>query len=278
VLIDHLINPDVLAYARPGVEIRSVGKRSGRHSLPQAEINRLLIEAACDGRVVARLKGGDPFVFGRGGEEAEALVAAGIAWEVVPGISAGIAAAAYAGIPVLHRARASSVAFVSGHPGCDPGKVALEADTLVVFMCGSTIVRIARTLLARGRPRWMPVALICSGTTARHRCLAGHLSPLRRVASAARSPCRKVDLRIWHVLFTPAAVRFLFCEPMLGAVPRPLPSWMGTGLTPSGTFHSPKFCIGRSSAARVATVHGRCTSAGRAPLLSSAKRPERSCS
>jgi len=183
VLIDHLINPEVLAHARPGVEIRSVGKRSGRHSLPQAEINRLMIEAARDGRVVVRLKGGDPFVFGRGGEEAEALVAAGIAWEVVPGISAGIAAAAYAGIPVLHRERASSVAFVSGHPGCDPGKVALEADTLVVFMCGSTIARIARTLLARGRPRRMPVALICSGTTARQLVYTGALEELARLDS-----------------------------------------------------------------------------------------------
>src|SRR5256714_13313225 len=113
VLIDHLINPDVLAYARPGVEIRSVGKRSGRHSLPQAEINRLLIEAARDGRVVARLKGGDPFVFGRGGEEAEALVAAGIPFEVVPGVTAGVAAPAYAGIPVTHRELASGVAFLT---------------------------------------------------------------------------------------------------------------------------------------------------------------------
>ena len=181
VLIDHLVNPEVLAHARPGVEIRSVGKRSGRHSLPQTEINRLLVEAARAGRVVARLKGGDPFVFGRGGEEAEALVAAGIAWEVVPGISAGIAAAAYAGIPVLHRERASSVAFVSGHPGCDAGKVALEADTLVVFMCGSTIARIARALLARGRPRSMPVALVCSGTTARQVVYTGALGELARL-------------------------------------------------------------------------------------------------
>jgi len=183
VLIDHLVNPEVLAHARPGVEIRSVGKRSGRHSRPQGEITRLLIEAARDGRVVARLKGGDPFVFGRGGEEAEALVAAGIAWEVVPGISAGIAAAAYAGIPVLHRERASSVAFVSGHPGCDPGKVALEADTLVVFMCGSTIAGIARALLVRGRPRPTPVALICSGTTARQVVYTGALGELARLDS-----------------------------------------------------------------------------------------------
>jgi uroporphyrin-III C-methyltransferase len=195
VLIDHLVNPEVLAHARPGVEIRSVGKRSGRHSLPQTEINRLLVEAARAGRVVARLKGGDPFVFGRGGEEAEALVAAGIAWEVVPGISAGIAAAAYAGIPVLHRERASSVAFVSGHPGCDPAKLALEADTLVVFMCGSTIARIARALLARGRSRSMPVALVCSGTTARQVVFTGVLGELARLeheaynsASASRLP------------------------------------------------------------------------------------------
>src|SRR3989475_4926941 len=111
VLIDQRINPEVPAHARPAVEIRSVGKRSGRHSLPQAEINRLMIEAARDGRMVARLKGGDPFVFGRGGEEAEALVAAGIARGGVPGSSARIAAAAYARIPGLHPEPGPSVAI-----------------------------------------------------------------------------------------------------------------------------------------------------------------------
>src|SRR5207253_5962501 len=185
VLIDHLINPDVLAYARPGVEIRSVGKRSGRHSLPQAEINRLLIEAARDGRVVARLKGGDPFIFGRGGEEAEALVAAGIRWEVVPGISSGVAAAAYAGIPLTHRGAASSVAFITGHENpqkrrqpIDWSVTAHAADTLVIFMCAETIAEIAARLIEAGRAATTPIAIIRWGTYAHQEVYAGVLADI----------------------------------------------------------------------------------------------------
>jgi uroporphyrin-III C-methyltransferase len=181
VLVDHLVDREVLAHVRPGAVVKSVGKRAGNHSAAQAEINRMLIHAARAGRVVARLKGGDPFVFGRGGEEAEALVEAGVAWEVIPGVSAGIAAAAYAGIPVLHRERASSVAFVTGHPGRAAGKAALEADTIVVFMCGATIVSIARSLLARGQPRSTPVALIHAATTVRQIVYLGALGELARL-------------------------------------------------------------------------------------------------
>ena len=183
VLVDHLVAREVLAHVLPGAVIESVGKRAGNHSVAQAQINRMLIDAARAGRVVARLKGGDPFVFGRGGEEAEALAEAGVAWEVIPGVSAGIAAAAYAGIPVLHRERASSVAFVSGHPAFMARKAALEADTIVIFMCSSTIVSIARSLLARGRPRATPVALIHAATTARQIVYLGALAELAHLGN-----------------------------------------------------------------------------------------------
>jgi uroporphyrin-III C-methyltransferase len=185
VLVDHLVNPEILVHAPAVAEIRSVGKCRGSHSLPQKEINRLLVDGARSGRVVARLKGGDPFVFGRGGEEAEALVEAGIDWEVVPGVSSGVAAAAYAGIPLLHREWASSVAFIAGHPGADRDQLAADADTLVVFMCGSTIVEIARALLARGRSLATPVALIHAGTTPRQQVYLGSLGELARLSSLA---------------------------------------------------------------------------------------------
>src|SRR5690348_9533143 len=115
IVYDYLVNPETLAYGRRGVELIDVGKRAGHPSPSQSEINRILIEQARHGKTVARLKGGDPFIFGRGGEEAEALVEAGISWEVVPGISSGVAAAAYAGIPLTHRGASSSVAFITGH-------------------------------------------------------------------------------------------------------------------------------------------------------------------
>ncbi|HEX9578078.1 MAG TPA: SAM-dependent methyltransferase, partial [Myxococcales bacterium] len=163
------------------------------------------------------------FVFGRGGEEAEALVAAGIAWEMVPGISSGIAAAAYAGIPVLHREHASSVAFVSGHPGCDLGKVALEVDTLVVFMCGSTIARIARALLARGRRRSLPVALIASGTTARQAVYAGTLGELARL-EALELPTPVIAV-VGEVAALAAKLRWFGQPPLpLRAAPRRAPA------------------------------------------------------
>ena len=120
VLYDRLIPPGALDGARPDAELRYVGKEPGRPAVAQEEINRQLVELGGGGRRVVRLKGGDPFVFGRGGEEAEALAAAGVPFEVVPGVTAGVAAPAYAGIPVTHRDAASAVAFVTVHE--DPSK------------------------------------------------------------------------------------------------------------------------------------------------------------
>jgi uroporphyrin-III C-methyltransferase len=170
IVYDYLVNPEVLAHARRGAELIYVGKRAGKPSISQAEISNILIEHAERGEMVARVKGGDPFIFGRGGEEAEALAEAKIEWEVIPGISSGVAAAAYAGIPLTHRDHASSVAFITGHEsnkdgrGLDWSSVAHAADTLVVFMCAETITSIARRLISAGRAPATPVAIIRWGT------------------------------------------------------------------------------------------------------------------
>ncbi|HWN99159.1 MAG TPA: uroporphyrinogen-III C-methyltransferase, partial [Blastocatellia bacterium] len=165
-------------------------------SFSQSEINHLLIVRATEGRVVARLKGGDPFIFGRGGEEAEALVEAGIPWEVIPGVSSGVAAAAYAGIPLTHRGYASSVAFITGHEaqekfsgGVDL-RAACYADTLVIFMCGGTIARIASELIKIGRSPSTPIAIIRWGTYQQQEVFTGVIEDLACADGAG------VELRI----------------------------------------------------------------------------------
>jgi uroporphyrin-III C-methyltransferase len=170
IVYDYLVNPAILAMARPGVELIYVGKQSGQPSISQTEINQILIEQSGKGKIVARLKGGDPFIFGRGGEEALALVAKGIKWEIIPGISSGVAAASYAGIPLTHRDYASSVAFVTGHGSeknhnkVDWFTIANTVDTLVVFMCAETINQIAKEIILGGRSSQTPIAIIRWGT------------------------------------------------------------------------------------------------------------------
>jgi len=171
IVYDHLVNPEVLAHSRRGAELIYVGKRGGEPSISQSQINQLLIARAQSAQIVARLKGGDPFIFGRGGEEAEALADANVQFEVVPGVSSGIAAAAYAGIPLTHRDYSSSVAFITGHdaahgkrPAVDWSIAAHAADTLVIFMCAQTITRIAREIIASGRAPATPIAIIRWGT------------------------------------------------------------------------------------------------------------------
>jgi uroporphyrin-III C-methyltransferase len=191
IVYDYLVNPEVLAHARRDVELIYAGKRAGERSISQAQINRLLIEHALEGRVVVRLKGGDPFVFGRGGEEAEALVEAGIEWEVIPGVSSGVAAAAYAGIPLTHRGYSSSVAFITGHEaltgagqGIDWRVAARAADTLVIFMCAQTITTIARSLIDGGRARSTPIVIIRSGTYQHQEVYTGTLDDLTTIAES----------------------------------------------------------------------------------------------
>lgn len=171
VIYDYLVNPEILRHAPSHAELIYVGKRGTEISWTQAEINRLLIEKAREHRFIVRLKGGDPFIFGRGGEEAEALLEAGIEWAVVPGVSAGAAVAAYAGIPVTHRGLSSSVAFITGHE--DPAKtqsamhwehLANGVETLVFFMGVGRIREITGHLLQHGRAAQTPVAVIRWGT------------------------------------------------------------------------------------------------------------------
>jgi uroporphyrinogen III methyltransferase/synthase len=171
VIYDYLVSPEILAYASSAAEMIYVGKRGSEVSWAQGEINALLVEKARRHEVVVRLKGGDPFVFGRGAEEAEILVDAGIDWEVVPGVSAGVSVAAYAGIPITHRELSSSVAFVTGQE--DPSKpesairwdkLATGVDTLVFFMGVARIEEIADRLIENGRGSQTPVAVIRWGT------------------------------------------------------------------------------------------------------------------
>ena len=185
VLYDRLIPPGALAGARADAELRYVGKEPGARAVGQDEINALLVELGRAGKRVVRLKGGDPFVFGRGGEEAEALAEAGVPFEVVPGVTAGVAAAAYAGIPVTHRDAASAVAFVTGHE--DPGKPgsALDWDaiarfpgTLVTYMGVRNLGLIAARLLAAGRNPNEPAAVVERGTHPGQRTITGTLSEI----------------------------------------------------------------------------------------------------
>jgi uroporphyrinogen III methyltransferase/synthase len=197
ILHDRLIPAEALAGARPDAEVLYVGKQGGGRQVPQEETQRLLVERARAGRIVVRLKGGDPFVFGRGGEEALVCLEAGIAFEVVPGITAGVAAPAYAGIPVTHRDLASGVAFVTGHE--DPAKpdsaldwpaLAAFPGTLVFYMGVRALPRIAEQLVAGGRPADEPVAVVERGTLPGQRTLVATLSDVaeRAAAEGIRAP------------------------------------------------------------------------------------------
>ena len=197
VLYDKLAPAEALAYAREDAELVDVGKVGGGKQVPQAETERLIIEHARAGRVVVRLKGGDPFVFGRGGEEARVLRAAGIPYEVVPGVTAGIAAPAYAGIPVTFRGDASGVAFITGHE--DPSKPETAIDwpalarfpgTLVFYMGVRQLPRIAEQLVAGGRAAGEPAAIVERGTLAGQRSLVAPLSelPARAVEASIGAP------------------------------------------------------------------------------------------
>lgn len=196
VVYDRLVSPRILDQARPGAELIFMGKVAGQPAHDQAAINRLLIEKARQGKRVVRLKGGDPFVFGRGGEEAEALRQAGIPFEVVPGVTSAVAVPAYAGIPVTHRGLASSFAVVTGHE--DPTKeesaihwerLATATDTLVLLMGIRTLPQAVEKLLAHGRPPDTPVAVIRWGTTPDQRTVVGTLADIvRRVEEAGLAP------------------------------------------------------------------------------------------
>ena len=192
VLYDRLGTAELLGACRPDAELVDVGKAPGRVAMSQEDINAALVDHGRRGRVVVRLKGGDPFVFGRGGEEAEALAAAGVPFTVVPGVTSAIAAPAYAGIPVTHRGLATSVTIVTGHE--DPAKPAEQTDwaalarvpgTLVLMMGMGRLAGIAEALIAAGRPADQPAAAVQWGTTPRQRHVVATLGTIAAAAEAA---------------------------------------------------------------------------------------------
>jgi len=185
VVYDLLVNPEVLAEARPGCERIFVGKKGGHFCRPQSEIDAILIERAREGKSVVRLKGGDPFIFGRGGEEAEALAAAGVAFEIVPGVTAALAAAAFSGVPLTHRAHSSAVVFLTGHE--DPAKpensvrwedYARLGATLCIYMGVRNLSAITRRLQDGGLPGGTPALIVQAATTPEHRSLLATVETL----------------------------------------------------------------------------------------------------
>jgi uroporphyrinogen III methyltransferase/synthase len=190
ILYDNLAPVSLLDYARPSAERIYVGKKRADHHLSQDETNALLIDKARSGAVVVRLKGGDPFIFGRGGEEGEALHAAGIPFEVVPGVSSATGAAAYAGIPLTHRSRTSAISFVTGHEidAIDWARVG-QTETLVIFMGLTTFGDIAKQLIAGGRDPETPAAAIRWGTRPDQQTLVGTVANLaERIAAIKLKP------------------------------------------------------------------------------------------
>ncbi|MBC9070502.1 uroporphyrinogen-III C-methyltransferase [Thauera sp. CAU 1555] len=195
VLADDLVSAEILALVRPAARVLKVGKRGGRASTPQDFIHRLMVRYARRGRTVVRLKGGDPYVFGRGGEEIEALAVAGVEAEVVPGLTAGIAVPAAAGIPVTHRAYTHGVTLVTGTAGegCgEPNWAALASTgtTLVIYMGLTRLLNIVARLIAAGLPPDTPAAAIASGTLAAQRQVKARLAdlPARVMADGLASP------------------------------------------------------------------------------------------
>jgi uroporphyrin-III C-methyltransferase/precorrin-2 dehydrogenase/sirohydrochlorin ferrochelatase len=195
ILHDRLVSRDVLALARRDAERIEVGKQAGNHHTTQARIHELMLHHARAGRFVVRLKGGDPFVFGRGGEELEVLRAAGIDYEVVPGVTAALACAAYAGVPLTHRDHADSVRFVTAH-GADEmlspdwSGLAKERQTLAIYMGVAGLERLQRELIVHGRDPATPFALIENGSRPHQRVIVGALANLseRATRHAVRSP------------------------------------------------------------------------------------------
>jgi uroporphyrinogen III methyltransferase/synthase len=186
VVHDHLVSAGILSLARPDAERVFVGKKGGGFCSSQRDIEGTLVRLAREGRTVVRLKGGDPFVFGRGGEEAEALVAAGVPFTVVPGVTAALAAAAFTGVPLTHRAHSSAVIFLTGHedPGKPDGAIRWEdygrlGATLCVYMGMKNLESITRRLLAGGMAPDTPVAVVQAATLPGHRQM---LSTVVRVA------------------------------------------------------------------------------------------------
>jgi len=219
VVYDRLVAPEILSLVAPRSQRIYVGKASSRHTLPQQEISALLVRLAREGKRVVRLKGGDPFIFGRGGEEIETLAASGIAFEIVPGITAASGVAAYTGIPLTHRDFAQACVFVTGHlkdgtMNLDWAALARPRQTLVVYMGLAGLPTLCRELVAHGLSPGTPAAIVQHGTTSRQRVVSATVSTLPACAKAAGlepptliivgEVVRMQDSLAW---FTPAARR-----------------------------------------------------------------------
>jgi uroporphyrinogen III methyltransferase / synthase len=185
VIYDYLASPFLLNYAQKNAQIIYVGKKGGNHTLSQDGINQLLVDKAKLGMNIARLKGGDPFVFGRGGEEAQMLLSHGISYEVIPGVTSAIAAPAYAGIPVTHRDHTSFVSFITGHENPDKKETSMQWDvyaksnaTLVFLMGVKNLENITIKLISHGKPADTPIALVRWGTTAKQQTVTGTLETI----------------------------------------------------------------------------------------------------
>ena len=192
IVFDYLCNPEILKWAQSGVEIIYAGKKAGQHTLKQEEINALIVEKTRAGKCVVRLKGGDPFLFGRGGEEAVALAEAGLTFEIVPGVTSAIAAPAYAGIPVTHREHTSQLTIFTGHEdplkpesSLDYARIASAPGTKVMLMGVERIGAITEKLRAHGLAAETPVALVRWGTTGKQQTLSGTLADIAEKVAAA---------------------------------------------------------------------------------------------
>jgi len=222
VVYDYLASAFLLNYARSDAQIIYVGKKGGDHTLSQDKINLLLVDKAKQGFDVARLKGGDPFVFGRGGEEAQMLLSHGVSYEVVPGVTSAIAAPAYAGIPVTHRDHTSFVSFITGHE--DPTKkdtrmqwdVYAKSNATLVFLMGvKNLENIVKNLIIHGKPSDTPIALVRWGTTARQKTVTGTLETIVGLVKQAklRSPAIIV---IGHVVSLRDELAWFDKKPLFG--------------------------------------------------------------
>ena len=193
VVYDALVSPQILTMINPNAEKINAGKRRGRHSMAQADTTQLLIQKAQNNAVLVRLKGGDPFIFGRGGEEMADLIAANVSVEIVPGITSGIAAPAYAGIPLTHRDFSSSVTFVTGHeavgkyrPKVNWQAIAHSAETIVIYMGVQNLPDIIPQLTDAGLNPDTPIALIRWGTRVEQEQLVGNLSTIVKQIKATQ--------------------------------------------------------------------------------------------
>ncbi len=222
VVYDYLASEQLLDFAPPHAELIYAGKIGGLHNHEQWQINALLVDKALAGKTVARLKGGDPFIFGRGGEECEALLAAGIPFEIIPGVTAGIGAAAYAGIPLTHRHVTTSVAFVTGHENPDKEsseidweRLSLGSGTIVFYMGVKNLPQITRSLMEHGRAPDTPVALVRWGTRPEQQVLEGTLLDISEKARKAEFKAPAITI-VGEVVKLRDKLRWFDARPLFG--------------------------------------------------------------